>query len=167
MSPRAAWRLETLGFSKVYDYVAGKADWFAANLPREGELASTPRAADLATRDKVTCNLGDRLGDVAERARAAGQDACLVLDDGDIVLGRVRERSFDGDPEATVEQVMQSGPTTTRPDIEAAKLLDRLVRKDVASIIVTTSEGRLLGTFHRDEVERQLEENAEACLCED
>jgi len=32
MSPRAASRLESLGFRDVYDYAAGKADWFAAGL---------------------------------------------------------------------------------------------------------------------------------------
>src|SRR6266511_4403171 len=36
MSPRAAWRLESMGFAEVYDYVAGKADWGAAGLPLEG-----------------------------------------------------------------------------------------------------------------------------------
>jgi hypothetical protein len=29
MSPRAASRLESLGFTQVNDYVAGKADWVA------------------------------------------------------------------------------------------------------------------------------------------
>jgi hypothetical protein len=29
MSPRAAWRLETLRFAEAYDYIPGKADWFA------------------------------------------------------------------------------------------------------------------------------------------
>ena len=38
MSPRAAWRLEGLGFERVYDYVPGKADWFASGLPKEGRL---------------------------------------------------------------------------------------------------------------------------------
>ena len=33
MSPRSAWRLEGLGFERVYDYVPGKADWFASGLP--------------------------------------------------------------------------------------------------------------------------------------
>jgi hypothetical protein len=36
MSPRAACRLETLGFPEVYDYVAGKADWLAHGLDVEG-----------------------------------------------------------------------------------------------------------------------------------
>jgi hypothetical protein len=33
MSPRAASRLESIGFEQVYDYVAGKADWGSACLP--------------------------------------------------------------------------------------------------------------------------------------
>src|SRR5258707_15549870 len=36
MSPRAAWRLEAAGFAPVYGYVAGEADWLAADLPFEG-----------------------------------------------------------------------------------------------------------------------------------
>ena len=47
MSPRAAWRLETLGFERVYDYVGGKADWLGHALPREGEAASVPNAGEL------------------------------------------------------------------------------------------------------------------------
>ena len=55
MSPRAAWRLETLGFTKVHDYVAGKADWGAAGFPLEGTHG--PRAGELARRDAPTCAL--------------------------------------------------------------------------------------------------------------
>ena len=40
MSPRAAWRLEGLGFERVYDYVPGKADWSASGLSTEGTQAS-------------------------------------------------------------------------------------------------------------------------------
>jgi len=42
MSPRATWRLEGLGFERVYYYLPGKADWFANGLPKEGTLASIP-----------------------------------------------------------------------------------------------------------------------------
>ena len=47
MSPRAACRLETLGFASVDDYVGGKEDWLAHELPTEGELAALvpPQAA--------------------------------------------------------------------------------------------------------------------------
>jgi rhodanese-related sulfurtransferase len=34
-SPKAARRMEALGYKKVYDYEAGKMDWKAAGLPVE------------------------------------------------------------------------------------------------------------------------------------
>ena len=46
MSPRAAWRLEALGYPEVYDYVAGKSDWMAAGLPTEHSGARPPRVAE-------------------------------------------------------------------------------------------------------------------------
>lgn len=44
MSPRAACRLEQLGFAEVYDYTTGKADWLAHGLDTEGEQAVVLRA---------------------------------------------------------------------------------------------------------------------------
>src|SRR5215210_8575501 len=59
MSPRAACRLETLGFdpSFVFDYVEGKADWLANGLPREGDNADIPYAGDLVDGNPPTCAL--------------------------------------------------------------------------------------------------------------
>ncbi len=39
-SPKAAEKLDTFGFTNVYDYVEGKADWKEAGYPMEGEEAS-------------------------------------------------------------------------------------------------------------------------------
>ena len=50
MSPRAACRLESLGFGEVYDYVAGKLDWMAAGLPTEGPM--------LTAQGRVTLHAG-------------------------------------------------------------------------------------------------------------
>ena len=165
MSPRAEWRLESLGFTRSYDYVAGKVDWFAAGLPRAGKRASVLRVVEVAHRDAATCGLTDRLGDVASRTRDAGQDACLVLNDQDVVLGRVRARAFDGDPDLPVEGAMEAGPTTIRPDKTVEEMAERLRSRSIPSIVVTTSEGRLVGTFHVDEAERRLADEAESCLC--
>jgi rhodanese-related sulfurtransferase len=74
MSPRAAWRLEELGFTKVYDYVPSKIDWFANGLPREGKAAETPWTGDLARDDVPTCAPNDRVGDVRDRVLASGYD---------------------------------------------------------------------------------------------
>ena len=166
MSPRAAWRLESLGFTRVYDYLPGKADWFAAGLPREGTRATIARAGDVVRRDEVTCRLGDRVGEVGERVRAAGQPWCLVLNDDDIVLGRLRGAALDAEPGALVDDVMESGPTTARPDVEVEELTERLRGRDVSSIVITSSEGRLIGTFTVGEAEPEPEDAPESCLCE-
>ena len=157
MSPRAAWRLESLGFKKVYDYVAGKADWIAAGLPIEGELASVPRAIDVVKRDVPTCSPFDRIGDVSDQVEAAREDVCIVTNDEGIVLGRLRRRALASDRGKAVHEVMQSGPTTTRADDPLKELVDRLRGAGVRSILVTTPEGRLLGVLYREDAERILD----------
>ena len=107
MSPRAAARLETLGFTKVYDYVGGKRDWLAAALPTEGRLAGVTNAGDVVRIDDLVCHLGERLGDVADRVRGMERDACIVVDDQHVVLGRLRGRALEGDPDATMGDVMR------------------------------------------------------------
>ncbi len=134
MSPRAAWRLESLGFTNVYDYVGGKADWFSAGLPREGKLTSIPRAGDVARPD-LTCRPTERISDVIERVRAAGEDTCIVTTDGGVVLGRVRTDRLAGDSQGPVEEVMELGPTTTRADTMLEAILERLNARNVESIL--------------------------------
>ncbi len=160
MSPRAAWRLESLGFTQVFDYVAGKADWLASGLPLEGKLADYPRAGTVARTDVPTCRLTDRLGDVRDRTLDADQNVCVVVNDDRIVLGRPRGDALHGDPGATVESVMESGPTTTRPDDPLEAITERLQNARVASILVTTSDGRLVGIRYRKDAEQRLKQAA-------
>jgi hypothetical protein len=84
MGPRAAWRLEAAGFGPVYDYVAGKADWLAADLPFQGmaKLAGTVTRRDVATVDERT--------PAAEALRlldAQGFGPVLVLNQAGVVMG--------------------------------------------------------------------------------
>src|SRR5919204_5988208 len=103
MSARAAWRLEeTLGFPNVYRYTPGKADWFAAGLPREGDMAAVPRIGDVADRDVPTCGPAERVGEVRRHLQQVGQDVCVVLSKRRVVLGRVRTKDLEGDPEAAL-----------------------------------------------------------------
>jgi hypothetical protein len=55
MSPRAAWRLERLGFGPVFDYTLGKVDWMAAGLPTVRADLSVRRVIDEIDRDPRTC----------------------------------------------------------------------------------------------------------------
>ena len=158
MSPRAAARLETLGFTKVYDYVGGKTDWLAAALPTEGRLAAVPTAGDVIRSGDCACHLGDLLGDVVDRIRAAGGDTCIVVDDHHVVLGRVRGRALEGDPNASMEDVMRSGPSTIRPDTSLESVVQTLRDGNVTNTLVTDPAGRLIGTVYLEDAERKLAE---------
>ena len=94
MSPRAAWRLESLGFGEVYDYDDGKLDWMAAGLPTEGANAQRPRAADVARKEVPTCGVKERLGEVTNRVREQGWDATVVVNEERVVLGLLRSRNW-------------------------------------------------------------------------
>ena len=156
MSPRAACRLEALGFGEVYDYTAGKADWLARGLPREGEKAGERRAFDLVVDDVATCALDDRVGTVRERVAASRYGFAFVVSPGGVLLGRLRRAALEGDGEQTAEAVMELGPSTIRADTELEPLAERMRTRDLTSLPVTTPEGELMGVVRRDDLEAEL-----------
>lgn len=158
MSPRAAWRLEGLGFPEVYDYAPSKVDWFAAGLPMEGTLAGVPTVGDLARRDLPTCTPGEKAGEVHERLRDTGWDRCAVVNEERIVLGLLRKKDLASDPAASAEEAMRPGPTTVRSDTLAGKMVERMQKRGTASVLVTTPDGILVGLLHREEAARQSDE---------
>ena len=154
MSPRAACRLETLGFAEVYDYVPGKADWLAHNLPVEGEQAATPTAGRLARDDVVTCGLEETVGEVRAQILASDYGFGLVTSTGRVVLGRLRRSALDCDPGFRAEEVMEPGPSTVRPDTPAGALAKRLAESKLQWAIVSDPEGRLVGVASRGDLEQ-------------
>ena len=154
MSPRAAWRLEGLGFSPVYDYVPGKVDWFAAGLPKEGKLAEVLTVGEAARQDVPTCSPEEKAGEAKQRMEVAGWDRCVVMNEERIVLGMLRDKELEPDPETTVEEAMRPGPTTFRPDAPVEKVAERMRKRGVSAGLVTTSDGKLVGMLHRDDAER-------------
>ena len=153
MSPRAASRLETLGFAEVYDYVDGKADWMAAGLPTEGTNAQHPRAGDTARRDVPTCGLTEKLGDVRSRVEAKGWNAVVVVNDDRVVLGFLRSKELAMDAAQPIENVMRPGPSTFRPYVSLHEMLHFMDDHMLESSPVTTSDGRLVGLLlHKDVV---------------
>jgi CBS domain-containing protein len=153
MSPRAAWRLESLGFGQVFDYEAGKADSGAAGLPREGTITAQPSAGELAVRDAPICHPTDDLSDVRARVRAAGWDICLVLNEERVVLGRLGRKAITAEDGRSVEEAMADGPSTIRPNTPAQKVLERLTHQNLQTAVVTTSDGRLVGVLRRADAE--------------
>jgi CBS domain-containing protein len=154
MSPRAAWRLEGLGFEWVFDYVPGKADWFASGLPMEGKMASVPVIGDAARRDVPTCAPTEKISVVREHVRKAGWDRCVVVNKEHVVLGLLREKELASDPEAPVEEVMRNGPATFRPNEPIGKMMKGMQARGASAVLVTTSDGRLMGLLYREDAER-------------
>lgn len=151
MSPRAAWRLESFGFTDVFDYARGKLDWLAAGLPTEGTNAERVRASDVARREAPTCRLDERLGDVRERVAAAGWDACVVVNHESVVLGLLRSGELQAEADLRIEQAMRPGPSTFRPFVSIEEMARFMTERDVESSPITTSDGRLLGLLLRED----------------
>lgn len=154
MSPRAACRLEALGFADVYDYVPGKVDWLAHKLPVEGDHANAATVGRVARDDVVTCRPEDRVADVAERIAGSSYGFALVTSPGGVVLARLRASTIRKSPGNRVEDLMEPGPSTVRPHLPASAVARRLAERNLKTAIVTDPEGRLIGVARRADLER-------------
>ena len=156
MSPRAACRLETLGFSQVFDYVAGKVDWGAAGFRYEGTQAEEPIAADAADPEVPACALDEDLDAVRKRVRGSRFETCIVINDERVVLGRLGRTAISSNEPVSVEQAMSEGPSTIRPSLLIRELVDRMARSNQNTALVTTLDGRLVGLVLREQAEQVL-----------
>jgi len=154
MSPRAAWRLESLGFTKVFDYAPGKLDWLSAGLAREGTRAGTPDLGTVARRDVVTCRLGETVAEIRARMPAEKAQSCLVVNDRRIVLGLVRPDALKAEGKRTAQEVMLSGPVTFRPNVSLEEMASYMDEHKLRQALVTTSDGELIGMARREDMIR-------------
>jgi predicted transcriptional regulator len=122
-----------------------------------GEFSTIPKASDVARRDVATCQLNEQLGEVHRRCQAAGWKVCLVVNDSNVVLGRLRGKAWEADPDANVGDVMENGPTTFRPDKFLAPLIKRMIEKKVGTVVITNPDGVLVGLLYRKDGEQRLE----------
>ncbi|HYU38943.1 MAG TPA: CBS domain-containing protein [Acidimicrobiia bacterium] len=142
MSPRAAWRLEHLGFERSVDYAAGKLDWLAFDLPWEGTAQLVGSELD---RDVPTCTIGAKVGEVRTELASAG--LCIVVFDSGVVAGSLTTEALGASDDEVVDAVMDSGPRTVRPSEESPALTERMQKKGLAHMVVTRPDGRLVGVF--------------------
>ena len=152
MSPRAAWRLETLGFPRVYDYVAGKADWGSYGLPLEGHADSGTRVSSVTSTEVPTCRLDELVTDVSARL-PTGWDICVVVNDASVVLGLLGRNALRSTQRRTAEDAMASGPSTIRPSARLETVAARMQEQNLTRMIVTRSDGTLLGALRAEDIE--------------
>jgi Mg/Co/Ni transporter MgtE len=153
LSPRAACRLATLGFTRVHDYAAGKAEWLANALPVEGTRASRPTAGSLARKDAATCPLSSSAAHALDAIDKSPYGFALVLGPAEVLLGRVHREALEAvagsDP---IEPIIEPGPSTVRPHRTVEELRDRLKGSDVSTLVITRADGTLIGVVRKDDV---------------
>jgi Mg/Co/Ni transporter MgtE len=143
-----------LGFTEVYDYVPGKADWRAHGLPIEGEHADLPTVGGVARDDVVTAHLADPVAAIREHVGRSPYGFAFVTTEDRVLLGRLPASVMQDAPAgATAEAVMEPGPSTVRADTLALELAERLAERGLKTAIVSTPEGRLIGVVRRSDLE--------------
>ena len=88
--------------------------------------------------------------------RASEWDTCFVVNDENVVLGRLGRRAIRSEADS-VEEAMTEGPSTVRPSIGLRAIVERMRKHDLKSFPVTTSDGRLVGLVLREEAEKRLQ----------
>ena len=138
----------------MYDYVEGKVDWMAHDLPVEGEAGPFVGGALI---DVPTCGPHDDASDVGARLEADGQERAAVVTAEGIGIGLVRLDDLRSG--GSVLDHMELVPDTIRPHVPRSSLDQR-----TAGRLVTTPQGRLLGAVdpaaieHVHEVEHEVEQ---------
>jgi CBS domain-containing protein len=88
--------------------------------------------------------------------RAAGWSLCVVLDDERVVLGLLEAAALDREPAAVAADAMRSAPSTIRPHVTLEETVKSLQARRRDLVLVTTSDGRLVGLLRRADAERRL-----------
>jgi len=156
-SARAAWRLASMGFTQVFRYIGGKADWLANGLPVEGADSKATIVADLADLDVPTCQRDERLADIKARVKVTGWDKCVVVNDKLVVLGLLRPSDLEkADPTWPAEETMDRDPEVVRLNASPQEVFDRMQELRTDFLLVTFPDGKLFGLLKLKDVEGEL-----------
>ena len=90
------------------------------------------------------------------RVSAAGWDTCIVVNASGVVLGRLGRKALASEEDVTVEAAMTAGPSTVRPSITLADIVERMQSQKLTSALVTRSDGTLVGLLRRTDAEASL-----------
>jgi len=151
LSSRGAARLEALGFREVYDYAASKTAWLGCGLSAQGDVRDDDRVGARARR-AVTCGASATIGDVADDLSAPGTEVVVVVDADGVVLGALHPAAASLPASTGVLAAADPGPRSVRPSITRFELARSMDADGQRRVLVTTSDGRLLGIVGRDDL---------------
>ena len=154
MSARAASRLQTLGYARVFRYAAGKVDWLSSGLPSEGDLSHELRIGAIARTDVRTCQPGQLIADLQSEEDIG---LWVVLNQDGVVLGDLRGAALHSDPRTPVDKAMRPGPSTYRPNVSVTEMAHHMLETGARHVLVTDADGHLRGSLTFDDVLRAVE----------
>jgi CBS domain-containing protein len=94
---------------------------------------------------------------VRRRLAGSGWDHCVVVDCDRIVVGVLDGDRLLADELLPAELAMRPGPSTIRPSIPLAEMGGYMRQNRIQHVLVTTSDGVLVGSLPRQTVEEALE----------
>jgi CBS domain-containing protein len=124
----------------------GKADWLAFGLPAEREN-STARFVGEVLSEIPTCRLRDSIASIEPAIHESATGMCAVVSERGVVLGVCEAAGLRRDATLLAEDVMEPGPTTLRPSHSSDQAAEKLRDSGKRAILVTSSDGKLLGGF--------------------
>jgi CBS domain-containing protein len=141
-------RLEEIGFTRVYDYVAGKADWGRSDFRSKGR-PTVARASEVSP--TPTCRPDEFVSAVAQRVADEWQ-ICVVTNEKRIVMGILGRRALRSCLPGPAEEAMSAGPSTLRPSARLDAVALRMRERNLTRIVVTCSDGVLTGVLRREDI---------------
>jgi CBS domain-containing protein len=127
----------------------GKLDWLAYGLPAERPQAIRT-VQDSLEPNIPTASPTETIGALRSRLKNSGKAVLLpVVNDRHVVLGVLDKAVETIDPTTLISDVMNPGPTTVRPYTLVERALDRLEKQNLEAVVVTSSDGELMGIFRR------------------
>src|SRR5262249_57553041 len=100
----------------------------------EGARGSDTRVGAHLNRDVPACRLDERVSEVRASVRAAGRDTCFVVNEEQIVLGRLGRAALAREDDVGVEEAMTPGPHTVRPSLELDRAVERMRVRNLTTL---------------------------------
>jgi CBS domain-containing protein len=81
----------------------------------------------------------------------------VVVNEAGVILGDLRGKALEANPNTPVEEVMNPAPSTYRPYVSVHEMAHHMAKTDSRRVLVSTADGRLVGLLRREDVERALQ----------
>ena len=76
------------------------------------------------------------------------------MNESKVVLGLLRSRELNYEPDLRIEEAMRPGPSTFRPFVSIEEMATFMREHDLENCPITTSDGRLVSLLRREDAAR-------------